>query len=76
MSIHRENKIAFFATNEEPIFFIGKYSIRDEREFAMTSSRWITFSFTPQIENVKNIDPCTCCFSKLVLMDAEEDGDI
>ena len=76
MCIQRENSIPFFATSREPIEFIGKYNIRDERESAMMSSRWHTFNFTHEIENVKNIDPCTCCFSILVLMGAEEDGDI
>ena len=62
----------FFDTRKEPIEFIEKYNIRDERESAMMSSRWHTFDFTHQIENAKYVDPWTCCFSKLVLMGAEE----
>ena len=67
---------ALFATGKEPIEFIGIYNIRDKRKSGMMSSRWHTFSFTNQIENAKNIDPWTYCFSKFVLMGAEEDGDI
>ena len=76
MCIQCENTVPFFATSKEPIEFIGKYNIRDERESAMMSSCWHTFSFTNQIENAKKIDPYTCCFSKLVLMFAEENVDI
>ena len=76
MCIRRENRIPFFPTSKESIEFIGKYNIRDERESAMMSSRWYTFNFTHQIENARNIDPCTGCFSKFVLMGAEEDSDI
>ena len=73
MCIQRENIIPFFATTKEPIEFIGKYNICDEGEYAMLSSRWVTFNFTHQIENAK-LENCSCCFSKLVLMGAEEDN--
>ena len=76
MYMQCENTILFFATRKKPIEFVEKYNIHDKRESAMMSSRWLTFNFTYQIENEKNIDPCTCCFSKLALMGAEEDGDI
>ena len=64
----------FFAPSKEPLEFIGKYNIRDGRESAMMSSCWHTFNLTYQIENAKNVDPCTCCFSKFVSVSAEEDG--
>ena len=65
MCIQRENTIPFFATSKEPVEFIGKYNIRDERESAMMPSRWHTFSFTHQIENAKKTRPLN-----------EEDGEI
>ena len=36
----------------------------------------VIHSVLHQIENEKNVDPCVCCFSKVVLMGEEEDGKI
>ena len=67
MEIDRKNTIPFFATSKGPIDYIGKYNVRDERESDMMASRWHMFTFHQQIARPKAIEPCTRCFSELVL---------
>lgn len=76
MLIDRTNTIPFFCTSKEPIEFVGKYNTRDERETDMMSSRWLSFQFSYQIpgEQMKDLEPCTTCFSKLVLLGSEADS--
>lgn len=76
MCIDRSNTIPFFATSKGPIEYMGRYNICDERETEMMSSRWLTFPFSYQIPNseVKNIEPCPACFSKLVFLGSEMDS--
>ena len=40
------------------------------------SSYWFTFNFTYQLENPKNVNPCTFCSRKLVSIGTEKYGDI
>jgi hypothetical protein len=77
LCIDRKNTIPFFATSKASIDYIGRYNIRDDRESDMMHSRWQTFSFTHQIpaDKAKHLEPCTHCFSKLVLEGSEVDGD-
>ena len=73
--IDRKNKIPILATSKYPIEFC-KYNVRDERECDMMATRWNTFEFSRTIteEEEVQLDACPACFSKLVLMGAEEDA--
>ena len=75
MVIDRNNTIPFFATIKEPIQFRGKYNTRDERKNDMMSSRWLAFELTCQIPatQIKHLEPCASCFSKLVRTGADAD---
>ena len=67
MCIQRGNTIFFFCCQQET----NRIHWEIQYPWRKMSSRWHTFNFTHQIENAKNNDPCTWCFSKLVLMGAE-----
>ena len=64
--IDRENTIPFFATSKSAIEFMGRYNTRDQMETEMMNSRWKIFDFSRQISNVRDIEPCPHCFSRMV----------
>ena len=64
--IDRENTIPFFATSKSAIEFVGRYNTRDQMETEMMNSRWKIFDFSRQISNVRDIEPCPHCFSRMV----------
>jgi len=67
MRIDRSSTIPFFATSKGPIEYVGKFNVCDEGETDMMSFRWLTISFEKQIEDPKHVEPCSKCFSKLVM---------
>ena len=75
LTISRSNTISFFATSKNPIEYIGKYNIRDDRETDMMSSRWNVFTFHHQIptENIKVLPRCPHCFAHLVMRGSNMD---
>lgn len=75
MVISRHNTIPIFATSKQPIEFVGKFNVRDDRETDMMASRWKVFEFTYQMEReeIIEMEPCRKCFARLVLQGAEKD---
>ena len=73
MVIDHDNTLLFFATSSKRIEFVGKYTVRDEREYKKMDSRWRLFRFTTQIpkESTKVLPPCPRCYSTLVTYDME-----
>ena len=73
MRIDRSNTIPFFAISKSEIEYVGKFNQRDERETDMMSSRWLTIKFSKPIENPQHMEPCTKCFSKMVMSGSDDD---
>ena len=67
LCIHKSNTIPFFATSIAPIEYVGKFNVRNDKETDMMSSRWMTFTFTKQIEQPQHVESCSKCFARLVL---------
>ena len=55
--------------------YIGPFDTRDEQETDMMSVRWNTFQFTHKFakEDIVEVDSCPNCFSKLVLLGADDE---